>query len=42
MPAELGWRSFREDLAARLNGEESALRDAQRELDARSRKGGLD
>jgi tuftelin-interacting protein 11 len=44
VPAELRLASrFREDLAARLNGEESALRDAQRRLDAeRSRKGGLD
>ena len=44
VPAELRLAArFREDLAARLNGEESALRDAQRRLDAeRSRKGGLD
>ena len=44
VPAELRLASrFREDLAARLNGEEAALRDAQRRLDAeRSRKGGLD
>ena len=44
VPAEVRLAArFREDLEARLNGEASALRDAQRRLDAeQSRKGGLD